>query len=120
METASGEQEETIKLPQIRTAKDKTVAEIAVHVLSREWPLPLKSLQWKVNREHGKGVTFQATHKALKKLVKEGILVKKNKYYELNQKWLDQIVEFGTQTRQAYSKGKSDGLKKKKINRSID
>jgi len=101
----------TIKLPQIRTAKDKTVAEIAVYVLSREWPLSLKSLQWKVNREHRKGVTFQATHKALNKLVKEGILVKKNKYYELNPKWLDQIVEFGTQTRQAYNKGKFEELK---------
>ncbi|MBN2066919.1 MAG: hypothetical protein JW744_00445 [Candidatus Diapherotrites archaeon] len=98
----SDEQDDTIKLPQVRTAKDKTIAETAVHVLSREWPLPLKSLHWKLRNEHGKEVSFQATHKALNKLVSQNILLKEERNYKLNIEWLEQLIRFGAQTKQAY------------------
>ena len=103
MQTSLRVFEESINLPQVNVAKEITVAEITVQILSKEWPLSLKSLQWKVNKEHGKAATFQATHKALNKLVMQGILEKKNRQYQLSQKWLNQVIEFGTHTRQAYA-----------------
>jgi hypothetical protein len=94
--------DKAIKLPQVRSGNDRTVAELAVLILSREWPLPLKSLHWRVAKEHGKEVTFQATHKALNRLVDQNILVKDERNYKLNIEWLEQLARFGAQTKQAY------------------
>jgi len=96
------EMNNAITMPRLWTLKDKTVGEIAVLILRREWPLPLKSLQWKVGKEHGKEVSFQATHKAFNKLVEQSILVKEGKLYRLNVEWLEQLIDFGIKTRQAY------------------
>lgn len=79
-----------------------SVKEIIIQILSEEWPLPLKSLHWKIAREHGKSISFQATHKALNKLVEQNILVKNEKRYRLNLAWLEQLSSFGTETKQAY------------------
>jgi len=93
---------EIVKLPQIRTAKDKTVAELAIFILSHEWPLPLKSLHWKIRKEQGREVSFQATHKALSRLVEQNIIVKRKLAYQLNTEWLEQLAKFSYQTKQQY------------------
>ncbi len=82
--------------------KNKTIAELAVQILSEEWPLPLKTIKRKINKEHGKKASNQATFKALKKLVEKNILLKDDLHYELNVEWLKQLNGFSLQTTQKY------------------
>jgi hypothetical protein len=93
----------TVKLPTLNQ-KDKTIAEIIVVLLIEEWPLSPKGLYNRVIRRHSKVVSFQAVHKAVKKLEAEEIIIKKDKYYKLNPEWLKQITTFGNQVASDYEK----------------
>lgn len=92
--------ETTILLPSRHDKK--TIAELSIFILSHEWPLPLKTIQRKLQKEHGKQASFQATHKALNNLIMKQILVKQNLQYELNSEWLKQLEKFSAETRIAY------------------
>jgi hypothetical protein len=91
----------TIKLPTLKQ-RDRTIAEIIVLLLIEEWPLSPKGLFFRVQRLHSKPVSFQAVHKAVKKLHQEQILSKKEKYYCLNPEWLKQISDFGKRMAKNY------------------
>lgn len=89
-----------------KTTKDKTLADLAVIILGREWPLSLNSIHQKITKEHGRAASLQATHKSLAGLVKQNILLKqqkRQKLYKLNPKWLEQIDNFNMQTKEAYA-----------------
>ena len=91
----------TIKLPTLNH-KDKTIAEIVVLLLIEEWPLSPKGMYNRVARNYTKPVSFQAVHKAVKKLHTQDILIKQEKYYKLNPEWLKQISTFGIKTAENY------------------
>ena len=101
VETAS--MDVTIKLPTLNQ-KDKTVAEMVVVMLIEEWPLSPKGIYNRVIRTQAKPVSFQAVHKAIKKLHSEDILLKKERYYKLNPEWLKQITSFGNKVAGDYEK----------------
>lgn len=73
---------------------EKGIAEILVMMLSKEWPLPLKTIHKKLMREYGRKASFQSTFRALNRLVQKQILVKQDLHYELNQEWLEQMLNF--------------------------
>jgi hypothetical protein len=83
-------------------SKDYSISSLAVKILSKEWPLPLKTLKRKLLKEHGKSVSYQATHKAMGKLLDLGVLVKTELHYELNTEWLKQLEKFSRETRRDY------------------
>ena len=93
----------TIKLPTLNQ-KDKTVAEMVVVMLIEEWPLSPKGIYNRVIRTADKPVSFQAVHKAIKKLHSEDILTRKERYYKLNPEWLKQITSFGNKVAEDYEK----------------
>ena len=101
-----------------KAAKRGTVAELAILLLSKEWPQNLKSIHSKLRTEHGKAVSMQATHKSLARLVGQNIVVKQRRQYSLNPKWLEQINSFSAQAKKAYSTRNSQRLKKTLVERS--
>lgn len=95
-----------------KITEHKTLAELAVIILSKEWPLSLNFIHQKITKGYGKTVSLQAVHKSLAGLVKQNILLKQQrqqKLYKLNPKWLEQVNDFSTQTKEAYAIG---GIKK--------
>ena len=70
----------------------------------KEWPLSPKGIYNRVIRTADKPVSFQAVHKAIKKLHSEDILTRKERYYKLNPEWLKQITSFGNKVAEDYEK----------------
>ncbi len=65
------------------SAKDAIVS-----VLSVRFPLSAKQLGLLLQREKGLSVSYQAVHKALKQLLKEGVLEKAGNKYQLDAVWI--------------------------------
>ncbi|MFH1256825.1 MAG: hypothetical protein V1494_06055 [Candidatus Diapherotrites archaeon] len=91
----------TLKLPQVSAGK-KTVADLIVLILAREWPLSLRDMHYRINRRHAVNVSFQGIHKAARKLLREGILCKEQSLYLLDAEWLERLDKFSGETRKAY------------------
>ena len=94
---------EITRISPAKAAKHKTLADIAIVILGRDWPLSLKSIHQRITKEHGKTVSIQATHKSLARLVKQNVLLKQQKRYRLSPKWLEQVNNFSMQAKEAYA-----------------
>ncbi|MCX6800592.1 MAG: hypothetical protein NTZ73_00170 [Candidatus Diapherotrites archaeon] len=64
-------------------------ADAVVSILSAEWPLSIKSIYSRINREHGFGVTYQAVHKIVCRLIAKGVIRKIDGKCELDIKWVE-------------------------------
>ena len=95
-----------IKLP-LLNHRDSTISEFVVMVLTEEWPLSSKGLLNRVKRMYAKEVSFQAVHKAVKKLHSEEILVKVENYYKLNPEWLKNIGKFSSTVIERYDRNQT-------------
>ena len=83
--------------------KKNTVAELAIFTLGKKWPLRLREVHEEIIKRGGRVVSIQATHKSLKKLAGQGIIVKQNSKYALDKKWLGKIAEFSEKTGRKYN-----------------
>ncbi len=90
-----------VKLPSLGQNK-QSAADMIVNVLTTHWPLSAKKIYNRIKQEYQFGSTYQAVHKSLKHLQKEGILLKQGKDYQINLKWLDKIVGFANNVRKNY------------------
>lgn len=86
-----------------KTAKRRTLADLAVAILGKEWPLSLNAIHQRITKGHGKAASIQATHKSLARLVRQNVLLKSKKRYRLSPKWLEQVNNFSMQTKEAYA-----------------
>lgn len=69
----------------------KTVKDIVVKLLEREFPLGVKDIQNRILFEYEKEVTAQAIHKALNELLDEGVVVKEKHEYKLSTKYIMEL-----------------------------
>ena len=92
--------------------KRKTVADIAIFTLGKKWPLRLREIHNEIIMSGGRRVSMQATHKSLAKLAEQNVLVKKQKQYSLNPKWLEQLNSFSARAKRTYK----NNVAKEKIN----
>ncbi|MBI4017014.1 MAG: HAD hydrolase-like protein [Candidatus Aenigmarchaeota archaeon] len=67
---------------------------LIVDVLLAMQPLTAKQIYFKLKKRHGVSVSYQAVHKRLKALEKEGLLKKEELDYVINPAWLDQVNDF--------------------------
>ena len=65
--------------------------ELIVSLLFREWPLSTASIFNKLRREKAFGGSYQAVHKHLQRLLRQGIVSKTGGHYQINQPWLENI-----------------------------
>jgi len=66
---------------------ERSVKNHIVEILGVQWPLSIKKIFNRV-KKLGVSVTYQAVHKSIKQLEKEGIIKKENGSYFLNKKWI--------------------------------
>jgi len=74
--------------------KKKGVKELAVLLMSREFPLQLIEIKKKLKEEFSLDVSFQAVKKAVDSLEEEGIIRKEGKSFFLDKKWISESKKF--------------------------
>ena len=82
-----------LSLPELGLKGSSTKDQI-VSILSHEWPLTVKEIFNRVNRESQSSVSYQAVHKVLTDLCGRGILCKAGKSFELDKSWLQSQKSF--------------------------
>lgn len=111
----------TLTLPE--PGKEKRIKDMIIDILSFEWPLTLTSLYNKVSKDYAHSSTCQATYKAICELLKDGVLVKQDKFYSLNMQWVDRIKEFSNQIEKNYKENEKvpliDGVLKVKTENNV-
>jgi hypothetical protein len=103
--------------------KQKRIKDMIIDILSFEWPLTLTSIYNKVSKDYAHSSTCQATYKAICELLKDGVLVKQDKFYSLNMQWIDKIKEFSKQIEKNYNENEKvpliDGILKVKTENNV-
>lgn len=75
-------------------SKPANSKDAVISVLAEEWPLTLKGIFYKVKKKYHYGATYQALFKAVKELLEEGVLLEKEKRYEINIEWVKKLQSF--------------------------
>ena len=91
-----------IVLPQTR-GNDASVKDLIISILGKEWPLSTSKIYNRIVQVYAVSCSYQAVHKSIKKLLKDRVLLEKEREYYLNTAWLDQIKKFSEETKEEYS-----------------
>jgi DNA-binding PadR family transcriptional regulator len=81
---------------------ERRVKDAVVGVLSQDWPLSLKQIYFTISRNYPMAVSQQAVYKALKQLVENKVLVKKERKYALSIDWIRSLKELGIRLEEEY------------------
>jgi hypothetical protein len=73
--------------------------ESIIQILAEKQPLTAKEIHNSMKRQGKNGHTYQATHKAIKEMVGQSVLVEADKKYSISGKWVEGISEFGKSIR---------------------
>lgn len=73
-----------------------------ISILSRRWPLNIKKIHNQLKKQYRSPTTYQAVHKAVLDLEKQRVLVKQEKEYQINIKWLNDISRFASSVKENY------------------
>ena len=84
---------DSLYIPPIQNG-EKRISDTIIILLTLEWPLSIKGLFTRLKRQYSKTVSYQGVHKAVKRLEKDEVLVRKDSYYKLNKSWLAKIEDF--------------------------
>lgn len=82
----------TLTIPE--PGKEKRVKDIIIDILSFEWPLSLSQLHNRISKNYSCSTSCQATYKAICELLNEGVLMKQDKVYSVNLKWIEKLKDF--------------------------
>jgi len=96
----------SITLPQLNP-KSASTKDLIISILSNEWPLTAKELHFRVQKNGGKAVSYQAIHKMLWRLEFESVLSKTGKDYELDKQWVSNLKEFADDLNTRFELNKS-------------
>lgn len=75
------------------TGKPRTVKDSIILILAEERSLEAREIHSSV-KKHKLDVSYQAIHKELKKLLKNGILQNEHKSYSLDKNWIRDLKRF--------------------------
>lgn len=65
-----------------------------ISILTIEWPLSLRAIFYKIKAKYNYGFSYQAVFKAVKELVEIGVLIERDKKYEINIEWVKRLQSF--------------------------
>jgi hypothetical protein len=82
-----------LTIPEIN-GNPKTTKDFVITVLSREWPLSLKSIYYKIKKGYGFSASYQSVYKAVKELVESEVLIEKQKKYVIDLDWIKSLQSF--------------------------
>jgi hypothetical protein len=90
----------TLTLPEFG---EKRVKDLIIQILSVEWPLSLSQIHRKICKDYSLSVSCQGTYKAIIELLKNEILIKKDREYQIHSRWIKRILEFANKIEDNYS-----------------
>lgn len=82
-----------------------SMRDLIVLILSEEWPLTAKGIYTKLIRTYAVSCSYQAVHKTIKHLVKDGVLIQKPEGYLVSVSWLESISAFSSRVKRNYGFG---------------
>ncbi len=88
------------------TFEPKNVKEMIVFILAHEFPLSTKELKSRIKKYYSRSVSYQAVHKEAMKLGREGLLLKQDKKFQLNARWVQKFYKFAEALHINYSKAR--------------
>jgi len=65
-----------------------------ISILTFEWPLSLRNIFYKIKKQYRYSSSYQSVYKAVKELSESGVLIKKDKKYEINIGWIKKVQSF--------------------------
>jgi biotin operon repressor len=84
--------------------KSGNVKNTLVQKLSKQWPMSAKQLSNTLQREYALNISYQAVHKALQELEKEKIVEKNEKGYQLDEEWIQNVLQISQSIAQNYAR----------------
>lgn len=86
---------------------EKSTKGIIIEILVEEWPLSARVITNRLRKKYAKSITYQAVHKTIIKMLEEGTLIKEDKKYSLDSRWIMDSKEFFDYVEKKYKdKGK--------------
>ena len=82
----------------------KNTKNTIIELLSNTWPLSMKQIHTTLTKKQNRSITYQAVHKAIKELLEQDILFKKEQKYRLNINWIRSIKAFCSNMENSYLK----------------
>jgi hypothetical protein len=82
-----------LNIPEINN-KPKTTKDFVITILSKEWPLSLRNIFYKIKKGYGYSSTYQSVFKAVNELLEDKTLVKKENTYMINLEWVKDLQSF--------------------------
>jgi len=89
-------------VPAIGSGKAST-KNVIISILSEEWPLSVREIFSRVQKNGNGSISYQAIHKTLQTLESEEIVKRNEKGFTLNPSWIKNIRSFGEQLDKSYS-----------------
>ena len=74
--------------------KPKNTKDAVISILTTDWPLTLRGIFYNIKKRFNYTSSYQSVYKAVKELVHEGVVLSKNKKYELNMDWVKKLQSF--------------------------
>jgi hypothetical protein len=72
----------------------KTTKDFVITILSKEWPLTLRNIYFKIKKAYGYSASYQSVYKAVKELLEDKALTEKDKKYSINVEWIKNLQSF--------------------------
>ncbi len=82
----------SLTLPQV--GKAATTKDYIMTILGYDWPLTAKKIHNLIKKKYGYSATYQAVYKTINGLLKDGVVEKNDKGYQLNLKWLKDLHRY--------------------------
>lgn len=82
-----------ILVPEMNTVP-KNTKDAIINILTIEWPLSLRQIFFKIQKQYGYSSSYQAVFNAVKELVEINVLVDKEKKYEISIEWIKKLQSF--------------------------
>ncbi len=77
--------------------------DIIISLLSSNWPVSTKKIYTLMRKRYNVSISYQAVHKILQELLTDGVVLKENKNYQLNPKWIKELKEFSERLESLYN-----------------
>ncbi|MDD4081939.1 MAG: hypothetical protein PHD05_00995 [Sphaerochaetaceae bacterium] len=100
-----------INLPELDYKEKSSTRDLIIEVLSKEWPLTTKEIYFRVKNIGKTQLSYQAIHKTLTQMIKNGLVAKNHKKFQLSMDWITKVEKFSSLLRSAYNDKQKIDLK---------
>lgn len=87
------------------TGQDLVTQDMILSLLAKEYPLTAKQLTYKIKKQFGKSVTYQAVYKAINTLLEENVLEKDGTNVRMRIEWIRDTKAFIDRLQRTYLEG---------------